>query len=281
VLAYRFSTGQTIPVATTAAAEGYPHVGDKYITYVDGSLNSGDIWGWKIDTQTTFHLETGAGFELRSANAGDLVIWGQNPTLGSDMLGAQVTWWDGALTINGGASWTKSANVTLALTASSGAGAVQQMRARESGGTWGSWAPFASTMAWTLSGADGAKTVEASFSDAAGWISNTCGAQITLDRGKPTTKAPRKTAVKRGKKARLYFKVTDALSPQATVKIVIKNAKGKVKRTLKLGLKGTNKLLSTSFKCKLKKGSYRFFVYGTDLAGNKQVKPASNKLRVR
>jgi len=281
VLAYRFSTGETIAVATTAAAQGYPAVGDKYIPYVDGSAGSGDIWGWKIDSQTTFHLETGPGMEVRSASAGDYVIWGQNPTLASDLLGARVTWWDGALTINGGAAWTKTTSVTLALAASSSDGAVQQARARESGADWGAWRPFASTMPWTLSGTDGLKTVEASFSDVAGWISHTCSAQITLDRGKPTVKAPRKATVKRGKKAKLFFKVTDALSPQVTVKIIVKNAKGKKVKTVSPGKKATGKLLSASFKCKLPEGKYQFFVYGTDLAGNKQVKPAKNVLLVK
>ena len=38
---------------------------------------------------------------------------------------------------------------------------------------------------------------------------------------------------------------------------------------------------TASFRCKLARGKYRFYVYATDPAGNKQVKVASNRLTVR
>jgi hypothetical protein len=41
------------------------------------------------------------------------------------------------------------------------------------------------------------------------------------------------------------------------------------------------KSLRARFVCWLAKGSYRFIVSATDAAGNTQVAPASNRLRVR
>lgn len=36
-----------------------------------------------------------------------------------------------------------------------------------------------------------------------------------------------------------------------------------------------------SFRCTPAKGTYRWYVYATDLAGNQQAKAASNSLRVK
>ena len=56
---------------------------------------------------------------------------------------------------------------------------------------------------------------------------------------------------------------------------------GKVLKVLKLGQRPVNRLASYRFRCTLAKKTYRFRVYATDAAGNKQAVAGSNKLVVR
>jgi hypothetical protein len=67
------------------------------------------------------------------------------------------------------------------------------------------------------------------------------------------------------------------------VTVKIRNSANKVVKTLgPYKGKGVNKLLYATFACKLARGSYRFYVYATDTAGNAQVSPAgSNRFTVR
>ena len=51
-------------------------------------------------------------------------------------------------------------------------------------------------------------------------------------------------------------------------------------KTIPLGSRRTGRILTTSFTCKLAAGSYRYFVYATDQAGNHQVKVGVNTLTV-
>jgi hypothetical protein len=96
----------------------------------------------------------------------------------------------------------------------------------------------------------------------------------------PVSKALAAASVKSGKKATLKFRVDDQLW-SATVKIVIKNAKGKTVKTIALGKRPANVAGAASFACKLPKGKYKFFVSATDILGLSVAKPASNTLTVR
>lgn len=63
--------------------------------------------------------------------------------------------------------------------------------------------------------------------------------------------------------------------------IKVKTLSGRVVKTIKPGKKAVNTLLRARFTCSLKKGTYRFYVYATDLAGNTQGSVGRNKLVVR
>jgi len=102
----------------------------------------------------------------------------------------------------------------------------------------------------------------------------------TLDTRPPVTYAPSSASGSKGTYIKLKFKVTDNLSPKARVVIKIKRGTT-LKKTLKLGLRATGKLRSTSFKCDLPRGTYRFTVYATDLAGNRATTRGSNYLYVK
>jgi hypothetical protein len=78
--------------------------------------------------------------------------------------------------------------------------------------------------------------------------------------------------------------VRDSLSPQATCVLRIKTARGKTVKTFTWGyddVRPAGKWWYTNYRCTLKKGTYRIFVTGKDLAGNNQSKVGKAKLVVR
>jgi len=105
---------------------------------------------------------------------------------------------------------------------------------------------------------------------------------IKADTVKPKTSAS-KASVFRGRRARLRYMVSDADPNKgaATVVIKIKNRKGKVVKTLRPGSVSVNVQRSTTFRCRLAKGTYKFYVYATDASGNPQAKVGYNRLTVR
>ena len=106
---------------------------------------------------------------------------------------------------------------------------------------------------------------------------------VNIDTTRPTTSAPYAASVHRGSMLTLKFKVLDKgpRSGSATVVIKIKTLKGKTVKSLRLTSRKVNSLQSYRFRCTLKKGTYRFYVYATDTAGNVQSKVAHNALHVR
>ena len=106
---------------------------------------------------------------------------------------------------------------------------------------------------------------------------------VRIDTQPPTTSAPRSCRVRRGAVAKLSFEVGDP-EPNgawATVTIKIKDSRGRVVKSLKVGRSSVNETLSAGFTCRLAAGKYRFSVYAKDAAGNSQATIGSNKLTVR
>ena len=99
----------------------------------------------------------------------------------------------------------------------------------------------------------------------------------------PRTYAPRSATVRKGARAVLYYRVTDNISPRASVTIRIRTRAGVLKKTLTLGLKRTGPALRhVRFRCRLSRGVYRFTVYARDLSGNAAQQPLGrNRLTVR
>ena len=115
--------------------------------------------------------------------------------------------------------------------------------------------------------------------DMAGNVEPARSCSVRIDTTRPKT-AARAARVTHGRKVSLRYRVGD-LAPEASVTLVLKNARGKTVKTLALGLRATNTALSCRFVCKLRPGAYRYYVHATDPAGNTQTKPASAKLTVR
>ena len=63
--------------------------------------------------------------------------------------------------------------------------------------------------------------------------------------------------------------------------IQVRNRAGKVVKVMRFNNASTNKLLARKWTCHLRRGSYRYRVLATYLAGNHQVKAGSNRLLVR
>ena len=127
------------------------------------------------------------------------------------------------------------------------------------------------------------RTVTYWSTDAAGNAGAATPAVIRIDTRKPTTRAPYSAAVTRLRTVKLRFVVADQApcAGTASAKIVVKNARGRKVKTVKVARVTAGATSAVKFRCKLAKGKYRFFVYATDSAGNAQSKVASNRLTVR
>jgi len=107
---------------------------------------------------------------------------------------------------------------------------------------------------------------------------------FTIDATKPTTDAVNAVSVKRNKTAKLKFLIGEpvGLSPSAKVVIKIKAAKGGATvKTITINDVPMNAMQTSSFKVTLKKGSYAWYVYATDLAGNTQANVDRAKFTVK
>lgn len=101
---------------------------------------------------------------------------------------------------------------------------------------------------------------------------------LKVDNTKPRTYAPYSKKVKRYSYARLYYRAYDSYSPSAHITIRIKTLGGVTKKIIYPGWKPINKTLYYNYKASLAKGTYRFFIYAKDTAGNTQYNNAYNKL---
>lgn len=122
---------------------------------------------------------------------------------------------------------------------------------------------------------------EPSADDLAGarWIYSTGRS----DRARPRTAARRET-VRRGKTARLTLRVKDPAHScgAARVRIVVRGAGRRTVAIVRGAIVPTNKWVNVSYRrVRLPRGTYRWYVYATDLAGHKQVRVGSNRFIVR
>jgi len=112
---------------------------------------------------------------------------------------------------------------------------------------------------------------------------NSCADQtltFTIDTTGPTT-AGRATSGRRGHAIVLRYKIADLLSPRAkAIRIVVKNGHGTTVKTFR----PTNKVTAAWFSVKWTpkaRGTFRYYVYAKDLAGNPQRIKGSARVVVR
>ena len=109
-------------------------------------------------------------------------------------------------------------------------------------------------------------------------IAKTCTVKIDTTGPVASAKAAKG---KVGHALKLSYRITDNLSPQATsVKLVVKNSAGKVVKTLACGTQSVAVWHTVAWTPK-SKGTYRYWVYAKDLAGNSQSKIGTAKITVK
>jgi hypothetical protein len=106
--------------------------------------------------------------------------------------------------------------------------------------------------------------------------------EIVADGVGPVTSA-QAVSVRRGRIATLKYMVSDAEPTKgaATVAFRIKNLRGRTVKIINAGVQDVNTALTAKFRCTLRKGVYRYTVFATDEAGNKQSRSGSAKLTVK
>ena len=153
----------------------------------------------------------------------------------------------------------------------------------DGGATWARRGRRRVVIGLAQGGADGPRPVQYRSVDLLGHVEAAQTVTVYLDTQRPVTKAPYRASVRRGRTVTLKYKVAD-LEPnsgRAKARIVVRNRNGRVVARLAWRPVPVNQLLGWRCTCQLKAGTYRFSVYATDLAGNKQVKVGSNRLVVR
>jgi hypothetical protein len=185
----------------------------------------------------------------------------------------------------GGTGWFKNP-VTLTFTATdsgSDASGVDYTMYRVDSGSFVKGQSV--TIAAPSGGAnDGVHTVDYYSADKAGNIEATKSVTVNIDTTKPTTAALNAVNVKRGRTATLKFRISEPtdLSPSAKVVLKVKTAKtSRTVMTKTLNGVPMNVQQAYSFRATFKKGSYKWYVYAVDLAGNVQSKVASRSFTVK
>ncbi|MBN2205283.1 MAG: hypothetical protein JW767_09700 [Thermoleophilia bacterium] len=107
-------------------------------------------------------------------------------------------------------------------------------------------------------------------------------AETRIDTQRPTTSAPEKERVARYDYVKLTYKVKDVVPNGGTAKVTmkIKTLSGSVVKRLDLGRRKVNVLLGYRWRATIPRGTYRFYVYATDAAGNTQSYVGRNTLVV-
>ncbi len=201
IFGYDLAKHSQFQISTSGTACG-PDVSGNLVVWQDyrnstPTQNNNDIYGYDIDRGVEFPVCLDSGSQCSPRISGNTVVWQSDDTIWVPAVGWEVVEairgatlksadWDGSVVADGGATDTRDPELNLALTASSSAGSVTDLRLAQDGGAWGGWESFSSTKSLTLTG-DGQRTVSAQFRDSTGCISPTYSCSILLDSTPPTT----------------------------------------------------------------------------------------------
>ena len=141
------------------------------------------------------------------------------------------------------------------------------------------WVPLAGLPGTLDVAGQGIHTVRYRSADLEGNVEEARSCTVKIDAKGPATSA-RAASVRRGARARLRYRVAD-LTPRAKIRIVVRTRGGALRKVLRPGWRGTNTLRAVTWRCRLSRGVYRFSVYATDQAGNRQERLGSARLTVR
>ena len=281
--------GGTFAVTSLEPQQVYAgYVGPGLTLTVNGSgfVSGAHIWlGTHEKTATTFVSASRLTTTLLPADlasVGTIQVSVKNPPAVASpstlplAVGNETT--DPTVTITGAdGSWHNSP-VTLTFVGSDSQSGVQkvQYRCPPAVGSWTTGTSY--TVPVTTQGEIGVSAQVVDWCDRVGAASTV----VRIDTTKPRTDALNAVSVKRGKIAKLKFRVSEPsdLSPTASVTIQVKKG-ARVVMTKTLSGVPMNSTETYSFRVGLKKGSYRWYVLATDLAGNRQVKADRASFKVK
>jgi beta propeller repeat protein len=233
----------------------------------------------------------GAQTDVTAGADGGFAAWldasGDSPVV----CGALIEWAegdDGSEEPGPAPEWTTRDIVTLFLGLLAEFDLFDEVRFAVGDGEYGEWQSLEETEAVRLPSVDGRHVIRIQLADSTltpgepgseAWPFELT-VTTTLDRRGPLTSV-RDARVRRGTIATLRFRVKDALSSKADVKLRVKNRAGKVVKVVDAGARPTNTLLQKRIKADLKRGRYTVQVLARDLAGNTQRRAAAGVLVVR
>lgn len=92
---------------------------------------------------------------------------------------------------------------------------------------------------------------------------------VRVDNYKPRTTGTRNASVRKYRRVRLYYRVNDSYTDKAYVTLKIKKGT-RLKKTIRLGWVPKNRLRYYTYRARLARGRYKYYVYARDRAGNNQ-----------
>jgi len=174
----KFNTNYTWATNGSSGAYDVQNVG----THESGhSLSLADLYNSADSEKTMYGYASAGEIKKRTLDQDDID--------GITYLYPDTTPPTGSITINAGASYTKSISVTLTLSCTDTEGSCTQMQFNNDNSTWSTPEDYATAKAWTLTSRDGTKTVFVKFKDNAGNWSTVYSDTIVLDTIQPTTTA--------------------------------------------------------------------------------------------
>jgi beta propeller repeat protein len=278
---YDFSllTSRESAVCTATGDQSAPAIDHDLVVWTDArsAKTKPDVRGYDLTLQEPFAVAVGKGGQSRPTVSGDQVVWVDARTGVGHLWTVALTPWDAGMVIDGGQAWTRTTTAHLALRARSKNGVVVRMTLGPTGSA-GTVYPFWPTQKLLLSPGDGLKELTVVFTDLSGLSSPAMNASVTLDTHGPRVRVPAKVKIASGATGAIAFRVTDNLSPTASVTLRVLNAHGDVAKAFYAAHLATGTLHRYKFVCNLKPGTYQVRVRATDLAGNHQVKVAAGTL---
>jgi subtilisin family serine protease len=255
-------TGAGLVAGPPVAASGAPVQGVVSVT----GLANGVQYHWRARTRDAAGLTSGwVSFGANAETVRDIGVDTYRPS--------------GSIVVASGNPWTKVRAVNLRLKCADTKSGCSQMQLAQDAGAFTPPEPFVASHAFTLAGADGKKTVNVRYIDAAGNISKSYADSITLDTTSPVVTAVSASPspfVLGATTTTIRFRAADALSGTCRADIRIRNAGGGIVRSFSksAGCAVTGTVTSTVWdgrnaaRALVPPGTYTIEVVVTDAAGN-------------
>ena len=275
---------RTFAVTTAAGDQVHPAVSGGKVYWEDRSAGAGksDIMGSDLAGGQSFVVSDAAAAQ-QAPSAGDgTVVWldGRAGPAG-DVYAAEASSLSGGGDQPGVPKWIDQKVLTLFLSVFQQLGVFTEVSYSTDGGeTYSDWQAIADVAEVPLPG-EGVYHVALKFQDANGKEYGPLQFTVHVDTHAPCAAAAGATIVRRGRTARIKFRISDNMSPKAGVAIAIRNARGAVVKGLDVSAAAVGSRQAASFVCTLPRGVYRYSVTARDLAGNLQKRPGHGMLIVR